>query len=139
MKTESENTKTGWGGARQGAGRHRRLDKDQWGQITIALRRDTLEKLRVRGGYFFGRFLQSHLDKHPFQTQDEAHWRQNEQFKQVTLVLRKDTIAALRALGGPYFGRYLQAHLDQYPIREKNSITTHKQGPPDKAQRVRAA
>jgi hypothetical protein len=53
----------GWGGARPGSGRKPSDDKVQ---VTLFLRRDTVEALRTAAGSpYFGSFLQEHLDRHP--------------------------------------------------------------------------
>jgi hypothetical protein len=55
------------GGARPNSGRPRK-DPDQWGQISIVLRRDTIEKIKAGAGggnARLGQFLQDHFDRHP--------------------------------------------------------------------------
>lgn len=55
---------TGWGGARPGSG-PKKSDSDKV-QVTIFLRRDTVEALRAAAGSpYFGKLLQAHLDRHP--------------------------------------------------------------------------
>lgn len=54
----------GWGGARPGSG-PKKPSEDKV-QVTLFLRRDTVEALRaVAGSPYFGKLLQEHLDRHP--------------------------------------------------------------------------
>jgi hypothetical protein len=64
----------GHGGAREGSGRPRKENPDDYVQITCVLRKDTVEKLRAGAGgghKFFGGFLQWTLDRYPIATHDE--------------------------------------------------------------------
>lgn len=62
------------GGHRDGSGRKPKENKDDYAQITVILRRETVEKLRAAGGGKFGQFLQFHLDRHPLPTLDEYRY-----------------------------------------------------------------
>jgi hypothetical protein len=54
------------GGPRPGSGRPPKLDKVEWKQISVFLRKKTIERLREgAGGKFFGQLLQEHLDRYP--------------------------------------------------------------------------
>ena len=54
------------GGPRPNSGRPPKLDKDQWVEANVRLRRDTVERLREgAGSKLFGKFLQEHLDRFP--------------------------------------------------------------------------
>jgi hypothetical protein len=66
-----------WGGRRAGSGR---LPRPDWQQITLHLKKDTIQELRqgaakVKGEPgprpHIGAFLQQHLERHPLPTWDE--------------------------------------------------------------------
>lgn len=62
------------GGARIGSGRPRKVNPEDFVQITCVLRKDTVERLREGAGgkqKFFGHFLQFHLDRFPIPTHEE--------------------------------------------------------------------
>lgn len=60
------------GGLRPNSGRPPKVDKDQWVEANVRLRRDTVERLRVgAGSKLFGKFLQEHLDRHPPPTREQ--------------------------------------------------------------------
>lgn len=64
----------GRGGARPNSGRPRKLNPEDFVQVTCVLRRDTVEQLKAGAGgkhKFFGSFLQFHLDRYPIPTHDE--------------------------------------------------------------------
>jgi hypothetical protein len=62
----------GHGGARRGAGRPAKPDKDQWGRVSCILRHETIQALRAGAmSKNVGTFLQEHLDKHPLPTNTE--------------------------------------------------------------------
>jgi hypothetical protein len=86
------------GGARLGAGRPQKTDKN-WIQVTCHLHRDTVEELRQAGGPHFGKFLQEHLDRYPlpnhrFPPDNRKRWvlrtkKDFEQFERAFLRKRK--------------------------------------------------
>lgn len=62
------------GGSRANSGRPRKVNPEDFVQVTCVLRRDTVEKLRAGAGgkhKFFGGFLQFHLDRFPIPTHEE--------------------------------------------------------------------
>lgn len=57
---------------RHPGGRPPKLDKDQWGQITVVLRHETIERLRAAAdSKHFGNVLQDHLDRHPVPSREQ--------------------------------------------------------------------
>jgi hypothetical protein len=70
----STNGKPKHGGKRTNSGRPKKLNPDDYVQVTCVLRKDTVEKLRAGAGgkqKFFGHFLQFHLDRFPIPTHAE--------------------------------------------------------------------
>jgi hypothetical protein len=75
------------GGPRPNSGRPVKLDKDEWQQISIFLRRDTILKLRksaTRPGdplsKRFGKYLQWHLDRYA-PLEDYEVWQQELEYE----------------------------------------------------------
>lgn len=78
-KKKTNQSGHGLGGHRDGSGRKPKEDKDDYVQVTVVLRRDTVEKLRAGTGSKanrpqFGQFLQFHLDRHPLPTYEEYRY-----------------------------------------------------------------
>jgi hypothetical protein len=54
------------GGPRPNSGRPPKVDKELYAQLSCALRRDTIERLRLgANSRYVGEFLQEHLDRYP--------------------------------------------------------------------------
>jgi hypothetical protein len=65
---------SGRGGFRRNSGRPKKVNPDNYVQVTCVLRKDTVEQLRAGAGgkqKFFGAFLQFHLDRFPLPTHEE--------------------------------------------------------------------
>lgn len=64
----------GRGGARPNSGRPRKVNAEDYVQVTCVLRKDTVEALKAGAGgkhKFFGAFLQFHLDRFPIPSHEE--------------------------------------------------------------------
>jgi|SRR6516164_6479834 len=62
------------GGARPNAGRPKKMNREDFVQVTCILRKDTVDRLRAGAGgkqKFFGEFLQFHLDRFPLPSHEE--------------------------------------------------------------------
>jgi hypothetical protein len=90
-KSKQQPKKGQHGGHRPNSGRPRKLDEDNYTQVTIVLRNDTVDALRSgAGSKFFGRFLQSHLDRFPLPSHE--HYVAMMEGKQVyKMIKRKKT------------------------------------------------
>jgi hypothetical protein len=65
---------SGRGGYRRNSGRPKKVNPEDYVQVTCVLRKDTVEKLRAGAGgkqKFFGSFLQFHLDRYPIPSHEE--------------------------------------------------------------------
>lgn len=73
MSNDAEDKKSR-GGARPNSGRPRKVNPEDFIQVTCVLRRDTVEQLKAGAGgkqKFFGAFLQFHLDRYPIPSHEE--------------------------------------------------------------------
>ena len=73
MSTDDQEKKSR-GGARPNSGRPRKVNPEDYIQVTCVLRKDTVDQLKAGAGgkqKFFGAFLQFHLDRFPIPSHEE--------------------------------------------------------------------